>query len=246
MDQDNLASFYSSQLLSKCGVSHGFFTRQTNEHISHPSLPSAQYLAQIAKNRERWLKALSVNDTGILYMECANEDKILDAKTSNVFNVTTSGYDAVMTRSDKSAIAFGVADCVPIILYEPNEKLIGVVHAGWRGTKSNIAGRTIDKMMENYHIDSKNIVAVIGPAICGRCYEVKDDVGKLFAKKYRNIKNEKIYLDLIEANSDQLKTAGVEQIDRINICTFENTHIFYSYRKENTPKRFCVVIAPVK
>ncbi|MCE7936747.1 peptidoglycan editing factor PgeF [Candidatus Saccharibacteria bacterium CPR2] len=242
MDKSKTLSYFTSPLLSKHGVPHGFFTRQANEHIVYENPPSKKYMDSAVDNRKSWLRAIDIDDHGFVFMECANQDKILDLGKNSPFNITLSDNDAVLTNSDQIALAFTVADCVPIFLFEPGQRIIGIVHAGWKGTNGGIAKRTIEMMIENYKIAPKNVIAAIGPAICGKCYEVKNDVGDLFAKKYKNINNGKIYLDLVRANIDQLKKAGVKQIDRIDICTFENTHLFYSYRKENTPKRFAAVI----
>jgi YfiH family protein len=101
------------------------------------------------------------------------------------------------------------ADCVPILFYDPNKKVIGIAHAGWKGTVSKIARNTVNAMNKNYNSKPKDIIAGIGPAIGPCCYEVKLDVVKKVEKSLDNgkeiiiVRDGKYYLDLWKANSSR-------------------------------------------
>jgi YfiH family protein len=78
--------------------------------------------------------------------------------------------DALITNICELALVITIADCVPIMLFDPMNKAIGVVHAGWRGTANGIVKRAVEKMREDFNTDAKNILAFIGPSAGVCCY----------------------------------------------------------------------------
>jgi YfiH family protein len=84
--------------------------------------------------------------------------------------------DALITRHSEVALVLRYADCVPIFLFDPRRRVIGLVHAGWRGTVASIAGAAVDSMGEWFGCQPRDLVAGIGPAIGPCCYEVGPDV----------------------------------------------------------------------
>ena len=140
--------------------------------------------------------------------------------------------DAIITNKKNSLILLNFADCVPIILYSKEYKTGAVVHAGWRGTASEIIKKTIKKM----DVDTKTITALIGPAIGMCCFETAEDVYNQLVKDKNDStyikKNDKYFIDLKQINYNQLVESGVENIDICNYCTCCMSDIFFSYRKE--------------
>jgi len=151
------------------------------------------------------------------------------------------GKDALLTSLRDCCLAVTTADCVPILLYAADRKVIGAVHAGWRGTRSLILQKTVEKMIEYYHCSPMEIYAVIGPSIGPDRFEVGDEVYEAFREggfemseiAFRNPETGKFHIDLREANSTQLKRLGVpdEQIRVSAICTNEQSERFFSARK---------------
>lgn len=143
--------------------------------------------------------------------------------------------DALITKSKNFWIGVLTADCLPLFLI--GEGIVGVVHAGWRGTLKGITFN-VAKRIKKFSPVKK---AVLGVSICGKCYEVGEDVFSLFPEDYlkcfRKIEGEKYLFDLKEANRIQLNAAGVREIEYMNRCTVCNNDLFYSYRKEKTKKR---------
>jgi YfiH family protein len=141
--------------------------------------------------------------------------------------------DAIITKKENSLLLLNFADCVPIILYSTKDNVGAIVHAGWRGTASEIAKKTAIKM----DIEPENIVALIGPAIGKCCFNTDEDVfNKLIKNEDSNnyIKKEnKYFIDLKQINREQLAEIGIENIDICNYCTCCMSDIFFSYRKEN-------------
>ncbi|MCF6244072.1 MAG: peptidoglycan editing factor PgeF [Sulfurovum sp.] len=144
--------------------------------------------------------------------------------------------DALITNKKNIILTILTADCVPILLMDKEKDVIAAVHAGWRGTKSDILSKTVKKMCDIFHCDTKDIIAGIGPAIGVCCYEVDCNVAKYFSDS-EAIPTEivgKYMLDLAFANKQQLLNVGLlnAHIEMSNICTACEVDRFFSYRKE--------------
>ncbi|MBI5057734.1 MAG: peptidoglycan editing factor PgeF [Nitrospirae bacterium] len=145
--------------------------------------------------------------------------------------------DAVITDMKGILIGIQVADCVPILLYDKNKKIIGAVHAGWRGTAKQILKGTIAAMTENFHCSAKDISIAIGPSIRQCCYEVGDEVKEDVCKvtgegNYYLRKNGRYFIDIAAANKIQALSMGIpeQNVWQSNECTFCNPERFHSYR----------------
>jgi YfiH family protein len=125
------------------------------------------------------------------------------------------------------------------MLYDPSQEVIGIVHAGWRGTCLNVVGNVISKMKKVFGVDPSNLLVGLGPSIGECCYEVdvkvvraiknstsrwKDFIKPLRANRYT--------MDLVGLNVHQILQAGVPEgnVVRINACTCCNSKIFFSHR----------------
>lgn len=148
--------------------------------------------------------------------------------------------DGLITQKKGIALCTYHADCVPIYFYDSIKEIIGVAHAGWKGTLNNICEAMINAMVKNYDSNIDNIFVAIGPSIGSCCYEIGQDVETLFMDKYSNnegiiIKREdKTYLDLWEANKANLLRSGINynNIFCSETCTACNIDTLHSYRKE--------------
>ncbi len=144
--------------------------------------------------------------------------------------------DGLITDRKNFWIGVLAADCLPAFLV--GNGMVGVVHAGWRGTAKGILFNAIKKMQ----VFTKVISVILGPCICSRCYEVGLDVYNSFSasvrdKVFKRISDEKFLLDLRKANRIQARSAGVKSIEDIPFCTVCDNELFYSFRKEKTKKR---------
>lgn len=141
--------------------------------------------------------------------------------------------DALVTAEHGNWIGIRTADCVPVLLADREKKVVAAVHAGWRGTVSNIVGNTLAMMRELYGSDPAAILAAIGPCIANCCYEVGPEVAEQFESLLPERRGEKA-VDLVLANRRQLQAAGVpsESIDEANICTKCLPEEFFSFRRE--------------
>jgi polyphenol oxidase len=142
--------------------------------------------------------------------------------------------DALVTNADGVALVVTIADCVPILLFDPIQKAIGVVHAGWRGTANSIIKRAVEHMLAEFKTESENILAFIGPSAGVCCYEVGADVAVKFDNKIVPYNEKKIFIDLKKENASQLLQLGVVagNIEISTHCTICEKHVFHSHRRE--------------
>lgn len=150
--------------------------------------------------------------------------------------------DAVITKRKDVLIGVQTADCVPILLYDGKAQAIGAVHAGWRGTASQMLVKTIRSMEYHFGSSASSILVAIGPSIKGCCYNVGHEVieaVKIPTGKgdYWTKKGERYFLDLPAANRQQAMLLGVlpQNIWMSNDCTFCLPEKYYSYRYAKGP-----------
>ncbi|MDW8297717.1 MAG: peptidoglycan editing factor PgeF [Anaerolineae bacterium] len=148
--------------------------------------------------------------------------------------------DGMVTNRRGVPLIMRFADCVPILLYDPRRRAIGIAHAGWRGTVRGIAQSVLRTMQAAYGTQPADVQAAIGPSISVERYQVGEEVVQAVAQAFgtidgliRRAEDGSAYLDLWEANRLALERAGVRQIEISGICTAAHTDEFYSHRAEN-------------
>lgn len=150
------------------------------------------------------------------------------------------GTDALITNLPNIVIGVNTADCVPVLFYAPSKSIIGVAHAGWRGTASRIVQNVVNEMMK-LGASLSEIEAGIGVAISMENYEVGNEVVEALIGanipietcSMINSNTNKYHVDLREANRQILLQAGLkpENIKKNSDCTFANSN-FYSARRD--------------
>lgn len=152
--------------------------------------------------------------------------------------------DALITREENIFLVVSIADCTPILLYDPMAKIIAAVHAGWRGTEQLITIAVVRRMI-SLGAKAENMYAFIGASASGANYEVGTEVATLFEKDYyTELPNGKCLLDIKKANRDQLLIGGVP-LDHIEInprCTIPDLNL-HSYRRDgkHSGRMFAVI-----
>ena len=149
--------------------------------------------------------------------------------------------DGLITRMSGVLVGAKTADCVPVLIGDPEKMAFAAVHAGWRGTASSIVVRAIEKMQSEFGCEPKDMLAAIGPAAGCDNYEIGSEVIEAFSEKFEG--SEKYFketreghalVDLQLANKDQLLSCAVplNAIYTAPYCTMERPDLFFSYRLE--------------
>jgi YfiH family protein len=147
--------------------------------------------------------------------------------------------DALITDTPGVGIAIMVADCVPILLFDPVNCAVGAVHSGWRGTVAKILEKTLNMMKDIFGTRGDQLIAAIGPSVSQGCYEVGDEVIQATTEAFGRQHNllhptgeGRAKLDLWQANKLQLLEFGVpeQQIEIAGLCTVTDNDQFFSAR----------------
>lgn len=179
----------------------------------------------------------------IVGMNQVHGDHVARVDASSIGRVPHTA-DGLITQDDEIALMVLVADCVPILLADSATGCVAAVHAGRLGVASGIALNAVEAMRAA-GTNPADIRAAIGPAICGRCYEVPAQMRAELAQRVPEARAETSWgtpsLNLPAAVGAQLRSAGVRWIEDVGICTLES-HDLYSYRRNPVTGRFAGVI----
>ncbi len=226
------------------GLVHGFLGRRGGR--SQPPYASLNFSYSNGDDSQavtqNWCElkvALGLSDVDVVTADQVHGDTIL--RVSDGTGKRAGVGDGLMTDVPRLCLGIMAADCVPLLFLEPDRKVVGAVHAGWRGTAAGIAARAVIRMREEFRIDPSALHVAMGPSIGSCCYEVGKEVVEQIKVNWREalrvawrLEGAKGRLDLKALNEAQLVGVGVPraQIQRIGPCTACNVEDFFSYRKE--------------
>tara|TARA_B100001250_G_C19579248_1_gene691241 strand:+ start:53 stop:823 length:771 start_codon:yes stop_codon:yes gene_type:complete len=231
--------FYSKKFKKFRNINHCFFSRKGGFSKGiYESLNCGKGSKDNKKNVNKNLalvsKKMRINQKRLSLMHQTHSNKVIIITKKNK-NLKKFKSDALITKMKGFALGVVTADCVPIILYDVKNKIIGCVHAGWKGASSGIIENTVKKFKK---LNSKNkIFASIGPCIGVKSYEVDLNFYKRFITKSKNntayfLKKNKFkkLFNLRKYVNDKLVKLKVK-VDHINHDTFKEKSRFFSYRR---------------
>ncbi len=144
--------------------------------------------------------------------------------------------DGLVTDRPEIFLAVKTADCLPLLLVDPDHRAVSAVHAGWRGTVARIAERAVRHLESRYGSKPSQLQVAIGPGIGACCFEVGPEVAAEFKGLFpdRSDLDVRTHVDLVEANLRVLEQAGVKNlhIDTARVCTVCHGGEFHSYRRD--------------
>ncbi len=195
----------------------------------------------IFENRRRFLRAFD-GEMKLAMVWQVHGDTIKTIDSIEDIGDSEEHADAVASNITGILAGAKTADCVPVLIGDPNSGAFAAVHAGWRGTVRSIVVKAINVLIEKYGADPSKMIAAIGPAaLCGN-YEIGRDVidefqnnfGEISQKYFTPTREGHALVDLHAANRDQLLSIGVDaaNIFLAPFCTMERTDLFFSYRRE--------------
>jgi YfiH family protein len=230
----------SKKLKKIKNIKHGFFNsvggKSKNIYKSlNCGLGSKDLPSNIRKNLEIVKKKInkSSNDIYLLHQAHSNKFVYIDDKFKLKKKIKA---DAIITNQKNLPIAVLTADCVPILICDNKKKLVAAIHAGWKGAYKGIINKVI-KFMIKKGCNPNNIMAVIGPAISVKNYEVKNDLKKRLLKKdkknkiFFKIRANKLFFNLTKYVKYLLSDNKIKNIENINIDTFDANNKFFSARR---------------
>ncbi|MGD9581934.1 MAG: peptidoglycan editing factor PgeF [Vampirovibrionia bacterium] len=240
-------SYYKSDIFPN-NVNHAFTTRKGGfapAPLDGLSTGVAQYkecLESVIKNRQLICEILEMDYDKLVMTDQEHTDNVINLDDG--FELTENGFikstDAVITSKKFLPAMLFFADCTPVFLYDTKKQVMGLVHAGWKGTVKQITLKTAKLMVETFNSDPQNIIAAVGPNIGQCCYEVSEDVAsELLQSVPKNFVSDKIvkyengkpFVDLKLINAIQLQAYNLKQVDISDECTACNVDMFFSHRK---------------
>ncbi len=226
-------------------VPHCFTTRLGGVSTGHVSslnigMHRGDDPENVAKNHEILANALEYDVKKTVMSHQVHTDivrVVTDADCLGLDHHQCPECDGLVTITPGLALVVFTADCTPILLHDVVTGAVGAVHAGWRGTAMDIAGKAVRAMETAFGCAPKNIRAAIGPNLGGCCFETDAEVPTAMVKtfgtaveKYIRPVGEKYYVNLKEMNRYALSRAGVEHIEISDACTACDHRRFWSHR----------------
>ena len=186
----------------------------------------------IRKNREILFHSLGISGEKVASSHQVHGDRVLQVEEPGLYE----GYDALITAKAGIFLSVTIADCTPILVFDPVRKAVAAIHAGWRGTTVRIAEKTLLAMKASFGTRMEDCMAYIGTCIDECSYEVGEEVASQFEPAFvrQNGNPGKFFLDLKAANASQLSAAGVPA-GNIGISpwsTVLHNGQYFSHRKE--------------
>ena len=246
--------FYTFNLLKSVpGLVHAFTTRiggvsEGDYKSLNMALHVGDSVGHVLENRNSACRNIGIDASLLIAGQQTHNDHVAVVGAEHRgrgavdYAASLPDTDALITNEPNVPLSSYYADCVPIFLVDPVKLVIGLAHAGWRGTVLRIGEKTVREMNRVFGSNPVDCLAVIAPSIGPCCYEVDTRVINELEKGFsywRELTQEtssgKYYLNLWEANYRVLIDAGLrpENIVNTKLCTSCNTALFYSYRAEN-------------
>ncbi len=248
--------YWTSSLLNEAGIPHGVFTRRGG--VSPPPWHSLNLgntvgddRQRVQENLRRVFAALERPLSSRYDVWLVHGATVVCAHTPRPDERPHIQADAILTDRADLTLVMRYADCVPILLADPVRRVVGIVHAGWRGTVLGVAHRAVVQMAACYGSRPEDILAAIGPSIGPDHYEVGQEVVAQVQAAFDEQAEAllprpggRVHFDLWAANRWWLEQAGVRHIEVAEICTACHLEDWYSHRAEKGKTgRFGALIA---
>ena len=221
-------------------IKHGFFNRRggTSKGIYKSlncGLGSSDEKKNVINNLKIVCKKIGVRYKKLVLLNQIHSNKFYFIKKNHNFSKRIKA-DSLITNVKNIAIGVLTADCVPILIYDKNKNFISAIHAGWKGAYKGVINNTINYLLKNGS-NRKNLVAVIGPCISEKNYEIKKNFKDKFIKKnpankkFFRLRKKKSYFCLNDYVYSQLRNLGIKNLEVIKKNTFDTKNNFFSARR---------------
>ena len=253
--QPDEVRFFTFDSFSEAGVTHAVFSRQGGVSPQPWASLNVGGLrgddpARVLENRVRSFRTLGRDPDSVYDVWQVHSTDVVCTKAPRPPHPHLKA-DAILTDRPEVTLFMRFGDCVPVLLYDPGRKAVGLAHAGWLGTVHGGVTEAIYKMSQVYGSNPGDILAAIGPSIAAHHYAVGAEVVEQVRRTFReesgallHLVNGKFHFDLWAANRLLLERAGVHRIEESGLCTACHLQDWYSHRGEaGETGRFGVLIA---
>ena len=222
-------------------INHGFFDKKGGKSTGiykslNCGVGSYDSKKNVLNNLKIVCKKINCSSKNLILLNQIHSNKFYFINKNYKFKKKKLNGDALITNVKKIALGVLVADCVPVLIYDKNLKIISAIHAGWKGVYKEIIKKVV-KFLIKKGSNTKNLVAVIGPSISEKSYEVQKDFKSKFLKKdkqskfFFKIRKNKTYFGLNKYVYYHLKKLGIKNLEIIKKNTFDPKNNFFSARR---------------
>ena len=222
-------------------INHGFFDKKGGKSTGiykslNCGIGSSDSKKNVLNNLKIVCKKINCSSKNLILLNQIHSNKFYFINKNYKFKKKKLNGDALITNVKKIALGVIVADCVPILIYDKNLKIISAIHAGWKSVYKEIIKKVV-KFLIKKGSNTKNLVAVIGPSISEKSYEVQKDFKSKFLKKdkqskfFFKIRKNKTYFGLNKYVYYHLKKLGIKNLEIIKKNTFDPKNNFFSARR---------------
>ena len=228
-------------------INHGFFDKKGGKSTGiykslNCGIGSYDSKKNVLNNLKIVCKKINCSSKNLILLNQIHSSKFYFINKNYKFKKKKLNGDALITNIKKIALGVLVADCVPVLIYDKNLKIISAIHAGWKSVYKEIIKKVV-KFLIKKGSDTKNLVAVIGPSISEKSYEVQKDFKDKFVKKdkqskfFFKIRKNKTYFGLNKYVYYHLKKLGIKNLEIIKKNTFDPKNNFFSARRSIQNKK---------
>ena len=222
-------------------INHGFFDKKGGKSTGiykslNCGVGSSDSKKNVLNNLKVVCKKINCSSKNLILLNQIHSNKFYFINKNYKFKKKKLNGDALITNVKKIALGVLVADCVPVLIYDKNLKIISAIHAGWKSVYKEIIKKVV-KFLIKKGSNTKNLVAVIGPSISEKSYEVQKDLKGKFLKKdkqskfFFKIRKNKTYFGLNKYVYYHLKKLGIKNLEIIKKNTFDPKNNFFSARR---------------
>ena len=233
--------FFSKKLQKFENLKHCFFSRKNGfsnglYESLNCGLGSNDKKENVLKNLNLVSQKIGCKSKLLITLNQTHSNKVVYFENESSIKNKLPG-DAIVTKIKNVGIGILAADCAPILLYDPQKKIIGCIHSGWKGALNGVIRNTIKKFRElDSNID--NLFVVVGPCIGKENYEIKIDFYEKFVNQnpryedfFKKISNNKYIFDLRGFINNKMSDLNIKNIENIEMDTFKERETFYSHRR---------------
>jgi hypothetical protein len=238
--------FFSKKLKKFENIKHCFFSRKNGFSKGYYEslncgLGSEDQKENVLKNLELVSKKIGCKKESLITLNQMHSNRVIHFNNKTSVKNKLNG-DSIVSGVRNIGISILTADCASILFYDPNKKIIGCAHVGWKGALNGIIKNTVRKF-NDLNSNNNDLIAVVGPCIKKDNYEVKIDFFERFTYQDKNNEiffekaNDKNYkFDLRSFINKELSNLNIKNIDNVEMDTFSESEFFYSYRRSSFKK----------